>query len=64
MRLVQPVDKHVSPYLLQPLRSYEQVQQDRERRQREAADTAAQPQPAAATGPSTPKAPGQIDQSV
>jgi hypothetical protein len=62
---VQPVEKHVSPYLLQPLRSYEQVQQERERRLAEvAADAKLKPAAPVATGPAKPaKSPG-FDQSV
>jgi hypothetical protein len=68
-RLVQPVDKHVSPYLLQPLRSYEQVQQERERRLAEAAAQAKlkPAAPVAATQPSATnpaKSPPGFDQSV
>jgi hypothetical protein len=61
---VQPVDKHVSPYLLQPLRSYEQVQQERERRLRELAEAATQPKPVAATPLASSKSSNKIDQSA
>ncbi len=72
---VKPVDNNVSPYLQQPLRTLEQVQQEREDRQRQLADadarakkneapgaaseTAPAAKPAAAPVPST-----RVDESV
>ncbi len=64
---MNPVDKNVSPYLLQPLRSFEQVKLERERRERAAAEQAAQAKPAPAASPSAPATkppPGRIDQSA
>ncbi|HEX9462375.1 MAG TPA: hypothetical protein VGB82_07230 [Alphaproteobacteria bacterium] len=46
---MKPIEPNVSPYLQQPLRTLEQVRQERERRQREQADAGATPAPAAAT---------------
>jgi hypothetical protein len=60
---VNPVDKSVSPYLLQPLRSFEQAKLEREQRQRAAAEAAKQPQPVPAA-PAAKPGPGRIDQSV
>lgn len=56
---MKPVENNISPYLQQPLRTLDEVRQERERRQRELAaataappssNAAAQPEPAAASG--------------
>jgi hypothetical protein len=41
---MKPIESNVSPYLQQPLRSYEEVRQQREQRQRELADAQARQQ--------------------
>jgi hypothetical protein len=62
---VQPVDNHVSPYLLQPLRSYEQVQQERERRLREILEATEPPKLTPTAGAVTPpKSSTKVDQSA
>ncbi len=75
---MKPIESNVSPYLQQPLRSLEQVRQEREQRQRELAN-AAQARPGATpattqgvTAPATTapagkpagSAPVRVDQTV
>lgn len=71
---MKPVESNVSPYLQQPLRTLDEVRQERERRQRELANAAAtkppqtvppMPRPSAAptNAPGTPGSP-RVDQTI
>lgn len=68
---MKPIEPNVSPYLQQPLRTLEQVRQERERRQRNQAEAGAKPGPVAApqktdTKSETPPAaaPTRVDQTA
>lgn len=66
---MKPVENNISPYLQQPLRTLDEVRQERERRQQEqaaATQTAAttQPEPAAANQNTAPANPSRVDQTI
>jgi hypothetical protein len=64
---LKPIDSNISPYLQQPLRTLEEVLQERARRQRQpAADTAKDAKNAVAESKSDAPAvsPKRIDQTI
>lgn len=67
---MKPVESNISPYLQQPLRTFDEVRQERERRQRELAALEAKntlaPAPSSAPNDNVPAAPlpAHVDQTA